>query len=736
MKDKNIAWAIFLLIVLSYWSNISNCKAGSQTRADVYHSYRLQSLYSTIDTSWGGYTRFKGVLDLRPKVLAGAEPFFQIHEDYVIITAMAFGAMLLLIIYLVINIIRRHIAENNLRTLFEAMPDTALVYDDSGRILNCNYASSVKLGYSRQELLNRNVRSIESKDFAGGFFERTEELKRSGDNQIQGQFITKTGRIIDVDINCSVIKYKGSTAFLAVCRDVTEQKRNQKKLLESEKRFKTLFNLAGDAIFIHDMQGRIMEVNDVAVDRLGYSRQQFMEMTPRDFDTAEFGELYEDRANLLYEKGELIFESAHRASDGKVVPVEIYAKIINLKGQDLVMSSCRDLSERKKAQEQLLQSEEKYRTLVENLNEGVWLLDCKAYTTYVNPRMSEILGLSPDEIIGKHLFDFMSEEMVSCASELLDRRQSGMNEEHEFQFLHQGNGETGSVYVNMRCSPLYGTDGEYAGALAAVSDITKAKELEKQREKLMRALELKNKELESIVYVSSHDLRSPLVNIQGFSSEILTSYKRLVEILKETQVPQEMQKELNTIVFKDFPDSIKFVMTSVKKMDILLKGLLKLSRLGRSAVVIDRLNMNMVLKEVVNAMQFQIKDAGAEVEIQDELPGCTGDHSQINQVFSNLIDNALKYRHPDRRPSIKISGKAQGRNSVYEVSDNGIGFEPLHRERVFEIFHRLDPAGKVGGEGLGLTIVRRIIDRHEGDIQVDSTPGEGTTFYITLPAAE
>jgi signal transduction histidine kinase len=168
-------------------------------------------------------------------------------------------------------------------------------------------------------------------------------------------------------------------------------------------------------------------------------------------------------------------------------------------------------------------------------------------------------------------------------------------------------------------------------------------------------------------------------------------------------------------------------------MDSLLSGLLRLSRLGQVAVDIERLDMNSMLTDVTKNIEFQVKEAGATVELET-LPSCFGDSSQINQIFSNILDNALKYLDETRPGMIHIYGKIENGRSIYCVEDNGVGIAPEHQNKIFEVFHRLEPDEK-NGEGLGLTIVRRILDRHNGKVWVESEPGKGSKFFVSLPSA-
>jgi chemotaxis family two-component system sensor kinase Cph1 len=172
----------------------------------------------------------------------------------------------------------------------------------------------------------------------------------------------------------------------------------------------------------------------------------------------------------------------------------------------------------------------------------------------------------------------------------------------------------------------------------------------------------------------------------------------------------------------------------VSKMETLLAGLLRYSRLGRVALTIRPLNVNGMLAEILAAMTFQLEEAHAEVQV-DALPTCLGDNTQTSQVFANLLDNALKYRHPDRPLRVTISAVPADGQVVYSVSDNGVGIAPQHQSKVFEIFHRLNP-DSTPGEGLGLTIAQRVLERQNGRIWVESRSGEGSTFLVSLPAVE
>jgi signal transduction histidine kinase len=243
----------------------------------------------------------------------------------------------------------------------------------------------------------------------------------------------------------------------------------------------------------------------------------------------------------------------------------------------------------------------------------------------------------------------------------------------------------------------------------------------------------KNEEMESMIYTASHDLRSPLVNIQGFSQRLDKAKGDIDARLAQDDVPDAVRTSLAKVLGERMPAALGFIKSSSLKMDALINGLLRLSRAGRAQLTIQPLDMNALLHEIVGTLTIQIQQAGGTVTIGN-LPPCLADSTQINQVFTNLIDNAIKYRDPARALTITVNGSLQGGRVRYTVADTGLGIAEEFQPKVWQLFHRLDPNGAVAGEGLGLTLVRRILERLHGHITLTSTAGEGSCFTIELPA--
>lgn len=256
--------------------------------------------------------------------------------------------------------------------------------------------------------------------------------------------------------------------------------------------------------------------------------------------------------------------------------------------------------------------------------------------------------------------------------------------------------------------------------------------MEMERKQLLSELKRKSKELEQVVYITSHDFRSPLVNIQGFSKELEEAFGEVNSALDSKDIPSAVREKLASVLQDDIPEALKYIVLSTSKLDSLVSGLLQLSRVGGKIIKTRQLDMNELMSNVVNGFKYRANEMGVTLDF-DELPSCRGDEGLINQVFSNLLENALKFLDQGRKGIIKISGQKVKEQVEYCVEDNGIGIAVEDQRKIYEIFQRLNPDDSGKGEGLGLAIVRRILDRHDGKIWVESEPGKGAKFFVSLP---
>ena len=292
----------------------------------------------------------------------------------------------------------------------------------------------------------------------------------------------------------------------------------------------------------------------------------------------------------------------------------------------------------------------------------------------------------------------------------------------------------GSFYwVDTTIFPFVNAAGKPSQYVAIRTDITKRKADELELQRFAAELAEKNKELEAIVYTVSHDLRSPLVNVQGFGQQLARACEKIRTAMAAAEDGAVPATALHQPVEEAIPQALRFINAGVTKMEMLLSGLLRYSRLGRVALTIGPLDMNALLGVVVATRKFQLDEAKAEVSV-GPLPKCMGDTVQTSQVFGNLLDNALKYREPTRPLRVAVNGRVENGQAIYTVTDNGIGIAREHQPKIFEIFHRLDPEA-TNGEGLGLTIAQRVLERQRGKIWVESEDGAGSTFFVSLPAS-
>ncbi|MCH2204305.1 MAG: HAMP domain-containing histidine kinase [Lentisphaerales bacterium] len=255
-------------------------------------------------------------------------------------------------------------------------------------------------------------------------------------------------------------------------------------------------------------------------------------------------------------------------------------------------------------------------------------------------------------------------------------------------------------------------------------------EIHKANEQLSR----KNEELEQILYAASHDLRTPLIGIQGFSQELQYLAEMLLDELKESVVDIENSEKLRDIIKQDIPSSVDFILKGSNKMDTMIQGLLRISRVGLEDFKFAEVNMDELLRQIVDGLSFQAQSANAQISVE-KLEGCEADKDKIEQVFTNLIVNAIKYRNPKVDCEIKVSCRNEGEILCFDIKDNGLGISEENLKNIYKTFYRVSNSD-ANGEGLGLTIANRIVERHGGKLEVSSTLGEGSCFTVILPKVQ
>ncbi|AHE54580.1 hypothetical protein NX02_14475 [Sphingomonas sanxanigenens DSM 19645 = NX02] len=247
-------------------------------------------------------------------------------------------------------------------------------------------------------------------------------------------------------------------------------------------------------------------------------------------------------------------------------------------------------------------------------------------------------------------------------------------------------------------------------------------------------LQRANDEIQRFAYIVSHDLRSPLVNVMGFTAELDASIKPMRALLDQVdaQAPAIDTGEARQAVDEDLPEAIGFIRTSTQKMDRLINAILRLSREGRRTISPERVDMDALVHGIVDGLRHRIDELGVTVEVAPDLPDVVSDRLAIEQILSNLIENAVKYLKPGRPGLIRITGQAKHGRAMIDVVDNGRGIEKRDHDRIFDLFRRSGVQDQQG-EGIGLAHVRALAYRLGGTIGVESEFGEGSTFTLNIP---
>ncbi len=350
--------------------------------------------------------------------------------------------------------------------------------------------------------------------------------------------------------------------------------------------------------------------------------------------------------------------------------------------------------------------------------EGIWAIDKDANTTYVNPRMAEMIGYTVDEMQGKHLFSFMDERGIEISQGHLERRKQGIKEQHDFELLHK-NGSR--IYTSMETSPIKDENGNYTGALACVADITERKRAQQELQKAKEAAESANRAKSTFLANMSHELRTPLNAIIGYS-----------EMLIEDAEDQGQEA---------FIPDLQKIREASKQLLSLINDVLDLSKIeaGKMELYLETFEVKLLIQNVVSTVQPQVEKNANNLKIHtaDDLGTMHTDCIKVRQGLVNLLGNALKFTE---HGTIRLEAARQTVDGAdwitFSVNDTGIGMTPEQMEKLFQPFSQAEASMtcKYGGTGLGLEITKRFCKMLGGDITAKSELGVGSTFTIRLPA--
>jgi PAS domain S-box-containing protein len=412
-----------------------------------------------------------------------------------------------------------------------------------------------------------------------------------------------------------------------------------------------------------------------------------------------------------------------------------------------------DVTEQRRTEEALRESEERFRAIANSIDQLIWATQPDGYHDYYNQRWYEYTGVPEGSTDGEAWNGmFHPEDQERAWSVWRDCLATGEPYHIEYRLRHRS-GEY--RWVLGRAQPVRDEEGRikrWFGTCTDIHDLRQAQDaLRESRERALRTeeetrrlasilaervteLDVANEEIQRFAYIVSHDLRAPLVNVMGFTSELEGAQAEIERFYRNVQQADStmISPETRAAIESDLPEAIGFIRSSTMKMDKLIGAILKLSREGRRVLAPEPIDMVQLLESQRGSVAHQLQERGAELVIE-AVPDLTSDRLAVEQIFGNLVDNAVKYLHPSRPGHIEVRGRALGANVVYEVEDNGRGIDPKDFERIFDLFRR-SGAQDQQGEGIGLAHVRALVRRLGGTISVSSRLGEGSTFTVVLPS--
>ncbi|MGB6959027.1 MAG: PAS domain S-box protein, partial [Candidatus Acidiferrum sp.] len=594
-----------------------------------------------------------------------------------------------------------------------------------GEIVLLNVQAEKQFGYSRDELVGQKVKNIIPEGFAerliaDGTRSAAEALAQQIGTGIELIALRKNRSQFPIEIMLSPLESAEGTLVTAAIRDISVRKAAEKHLAQMEGRYRGLLEAAPDAMVVVNQTGEIVLLNVQAEKQFGYSRdelvgQKVKNIIPEGFAERLIADGTRTAAEALAQQIGTGIELIARRKNRTEFPIEIMLSPLESAEGTLVTAAIRDISVRKTAEKHLAQMEGRYRGLLEAAPDAMVVVNQNGAIVLLNVQAEKQFGYSRDELVGQKVKNIIPEGFAErLVADALRSVEDALAQQIGTGIELNGKRKNGSEFpIEIMLSPLESAEGILV--TMAVRDITTRKKAEADLLSKVEELNRSNEELGQFAYIASHDLQEPLRMVASYTQLLSRRYKGKLD--------------------SDADEFIAFAVDGASRMQRLIQDLLAYSRVGTKGRDLLDVSSEEALQRALINLRHAIEEKGALVT-HDPLPPVLADEMQLIQLFQNLVGNAIKYQSSGI-PKVHISAvKNGGKKWTFSVRDNGLGIDPQYFEKIFGMFQRLHKREEFAGTGIGLAICKKIVERHGGNISVESRLGHGSTFRFALEESE
>ncbi|SNB44751.1 PAS domain S-box protein [Geobacter sp. DSM 9736] len=604
------------------------------------------------------------------------------------------------------------------QAIFYHSPAAIYLKDSEGRYISVNRCFEELFELSRHAIIGKTDFDLLPATEAETVRREDEQARQEAGRGVSAEEVLTIGgrQHIFLTDKFALRDEEGTVVLCGISREITEMKQREHELENAQERYALVSRATTDVIWDWDVASNEVQWNDAVEKAFG--------CTPD-----ELGGAFSGWAERIHpqEREEILAgieaaitgkadtwgaEYRFRRKDGSYGTFYDRGIIARDEGGRAVrmIGSMLDLTERHAVEEALRQSEAQFRQLTEALPQLVWITRPDGYHEYFNSKWHEFTGLLPVETQGElwslllHPDDYRR---------TLERWHHSLETGEPYEIEYRFKGANGAYHWFLgRALPLRDREGNIIRWFGTCTDIDPQKQAEEKLQTALDELSRSNRELEQFAYVASHDLQEPL-----------RAVARYVELLA-LRYTDRLDEQANTY--------IRFAADGAKQIHSLIGDLLTFTRIGEKNRERELVAMERVVRQGALNVRQELEDTGGALDV-DQLPAVWGNEYLLVQLVQNLLSNALKFRKPGTAPVVRVGAREQEEMWEFFVRDNGIGIEPRFFDRIFHIFQRLHTRQRYQGTGMGLAICKKIVEHHGGSIRVESAPGEGATFFFTLP---